>query len=53
MNKQFNELNITELKALAFDQLVEIEKSNKNLQIINKRIEELSVPPEATKVKTK
>jgi hypothetical protein len=30
-----NKLTTTELKALAFDQMVEIEKYQKNLQLVN------------------
>lgn len=41
--------SLTELKALAFDQLVTIEVAQKNLQLINKKMEEINqTPVEAT-----
>lgn len=38
MNKNINELNETELKAVAYDQLALIEQSQNNLRTINQRL---------------
>ena len=38
---EISNLSITELKALAYDQLVQLERIQANLRIINARIEEL------------
>ena len=35
--KNLNEMDITELKALAFDSIVQIEQQQNNLKIINQR----------------
>ena len=40
--KPFEQMSITELKALAYDQLAIIERSQQNMQRINARIAELS-----------
>jgi len=47
--KKFEDMNIEELKALAYDQLVEQSRVNKNLQLIEARIVELSKPKEEKK----
>ncbi len=41
-NEEFNKLTINELKALAYDELAIQERTRNNLNIINKRILELS-----------
>lgn len=38
---EISNLSITELKALAYDQIVQLERIQANLRIINARIEEL------------
>jgi len=38
---EISKLSITELKALAYDQIVQLERIQANLRIINARIEEL------------
>lgn len=48
MNRDFNDLSLTELKAVAYDQIAIKERSEKILAIVNKRIGELaSVPPKS------
>lgn len=38
---EISKLTLTELKALAYDQIVQLERIQANLRIINARIEEL------------
>lgn len=38
---EISRLTLTELKALAYDQIVQLERIQANLRIINARIEEL------------
>jgi hypothetical protein len=38
MEKQLSEFSIVELKALAYDQLVQLEVSQTNLRVINREI---------------
>lgn len=49
--KPLEQMTIEELKALAYDQLVEQARVSKNLQIIEARIVELSKPKEEPKKK--
>lgn len=42
MNKPLEQLTIEELKSLAYDQMVELGRVQKNLQIIEARIVELA-----------
>ena len=39
--KDLNEMDITELKALAFDAIVTIEQQQNNLKVINQKLNEL------------
>jgi len=39
MDKQLSEMTLIELKALAYDQISVLERSQQNLQIINAEIE--------------
>ena len=43
-----NKLNVSELKALWLDQLLEIERCQKNIQAIQGRLFELTKPKEPT-----
>jgi len=48
MNKKFEEYTVTELKALAYDELAKLEATQNNLKIINSRISEiLKIEPES------
>lgn len=44
VQKQFNELTVQELKALAYDNLATLEMAQNNLKTINARISELVNP---------
>lgn len=41
-----DQMSVTELKALVYDELVKVEQAKQNLQILNARIAELSKPAE-------
>jgi hypothetical protein len=42
MDKKFEDYNITELKALAYDEMAKIEAAQNNMRVINARIVELN-----------
>jgi hypothetical protein len=44
VQKKFEEYNVSELKAIAYDQLVILEQAQNNLKTINARIAQLSKP---------
>ena len=51
--KKFEELTLTEVQAMAYQEIVKMEQSRKNLDILNARINELSqTPPEGAIIGT-
>lgn len=53
MNKPFEQLTIEELKSLAYDQLIELNRVQKNIQILEARIAEVSKLPAEKDAKDK
>ncbi len=53
MNKPFEQLTVEELKSLAYDQLIELNRVQKNIQILEARIAEVSKLPVEKDVKDK
>ncbi len=53
MQKPFEQLTVEELKALAYDQLLELNRVQKNIQILEARIAEVSKLPVEKDVKNK